>query len=206
MRLLPRDEQFFELFTQIAARGVEVARHLGELLAVGGERAAYLIDTIGKLEHEADQFTHEVLVKLDRSFITPLDREDIHLLAQSLDDVIDRMDGIARRTRIFRVGVAPRGAVLITEVIHRATLQLSEAVRELGLERTEAVLAACREVRRLEEEGDALYHEWLGLLFDDGAQPLEVIKWKEIYDKLENTLDSAEDVANTLESVAIKHG
>lgn len=206
MRLLPRDEQFFELFTQIAERGVDVSRQLGELLASDGDRRAYLIESISRLELEADQLTHDVTVRLDRSFITPLDREDIHFLASSLDNVIDRIDGIARRTKIFRVGTSPRGAVLLADVIHRATQQLLGAVKELGGKRQDAILAACKEVRRLEEEGDALYHEWLGLLFVEGADPLEVIKWKEIYDKLENTLDSAEDVSNTLESVAIKHG
>jgi predicted phosphate transport protein (TIGR00153 family) len=206
MRLLPRDEQFFELFTQIAQRGVDAARQLGELLASDGDRRAYLIESISRLELEADQMTHDVTVRLDRSFITPLDREDIHFLASSLDSVIDRIDGIARRTKIFRVGASPRGAVLLAEVIHRATLQLLAAVAELGGKKQDAILAACREVRRLEEEGDALYHEWLGFLFVEGANPLEVIKWKEIYDKLEDTLDNAEDVSNTLESVAIKHG
>ena len=206
MRLLPRDEQFFELFTQIAQRGVDAARQLGELLGSDGDRRAYLIESISRLELEADQMTHDVTVRLDRSFITPLDREDIHFLASSLDNVIDRIDGIARRTKIFRVGASPRGAVLLAEVIHRATLQLLAAVAELGGKKQDAILAACREVRRLEEEGDALYHEWLGFLFEHAGDPLEVIKWKEIYDKLENTLDSAEDVSNTLESVAIKHG
>lgn len=206
MRLLPRDEQFFQLFGEIAIRAVDTSRHLGELFATDGERAAYLIETIGRIEHEADSLTHEVLTRLDTSFITPLDREDIHLLAQSLDDVIDRLDGIARRTRIFRVGSAPRGAVLMTDVIHRATLKIHEAVKELGRERMEAVLTACREVRRLEEEGDALYHTWMAELFDGDPDPLTVMKWKELYDKLEDTLDGAEDVANTLESVAIKHG
>jgi predicted phosphate transport protein (TIGR00153 family) len=206
MRLLPRDEQFFELFTQIAERAVEVAKLLGELLGEEGARRTYLIETISRVEREADQLTHDVTVRLDRSFITPLDREDIHFLASSLDNVIDRTDGIARRTKIFRVGRSPSGAVMIADVIHRATLQLLTAVRHLGKSDQYPILEACREVRRLEEEGDALYHEWLGQLFDGGLDALEVIKWKEIYDKLENTLDSAEDVANTLESVAIKHG
>ena len=206
MRLLPRDEQFFQLFGEIATRAVNTSRHLGELFSTDGELTSYLIETIGRIEREADHLTHEVLTRLDSSFITPLDREDIHLLAQSLDDVIDRLDGIARRTKIFRVGTAPRGAVLMTDVIHRATLQIHEAVKALELDHNEAVLAACREVRRLEEEGDALYHEWMATLFDGEPDPLTVMKWKELYDKLEDTLDSTESVANTLESVAIKHG
>ena len=131
MRLLPRDEQFFELFTQIAQRGVDAARQLGELLGSDGDRRAYLIESISRLELEADQLTHDVTVRLDRSFITPLDREDIHFLASSLDNVIDRIDGIARRTKIFRIGTSPRGAVLLAEVIHRAALQLLAAVRNL---------------------------------------------------------------------------
>ena len=206
MRLLPTDQKFFDLFTASATLTVQTAHYLGDLMEKDEAERGAIADTIKDLERQADTITHEVVTRLDKTFITPLDREDIHFLASSLDNVIDRTDGIARRTKIFRVGRSPSGAVMIADVIHRATLQLLTAVRHLGKSDQYPILEACREVRRLEEEGDALYHEWLGQLFDGGLDALEVIKWKEIYDKLENTLDSAEDVANTLESVAIKHG
>jgi hypothetical protein len=138
-------------------------------------------------------------------FITPLDREDIHLLASRLDDVIDLIDGTARRLQMFRAGKSPEGAVLIADVIGRAVAQLQVAVRSLEKNRGGTVLEACVQVKRLEEEGDSLYHEWLGRLFEGEPDPLNVIKWKEIYDNLEKTLDDIEDAANVLESISIKH-
>ena len=111
MRLLPRDEQFFELFIQVAQRGVDAARQLGELLASDGDRRAYLIESISRLELEADQLTHDVTVRLDRSFITPLDREDIHFLASSLDNVIDPNARSRVRWRRMRRSRPPPGTI-----------------------------------------------------------------------------------------------
>ena len=207
LSLFELDERFFDLFAKVATINVEAARALGELFATAdAARRAALVDQIKRLEHDADELTHAVVARLDRSFITPLDREDIHLLASRLDDVIDLIDGIARRSQIFRIGEAPRGAILLAEVIQRAAAELLTAVRVMDRGKGMTVFDSCREVKRLEEEGDALYHEWLGRLFDDGGDPVNVIKWKELYDTLERTLDSAEDVANVLESVSIKHG
>ena len=206
MRLLPRDQKFFDLFTASATLSVQAARYLRELLEKEESGRAALTETIKKLEREADQITHDVVSRLDRTFITPLDREDIHLLASRLDDVIDMIDGIARRSQIFKLGPSPEGAVLLADVVQRASAQILDAVRVMGDGRPRTVLAACVEVKRLEEEGDALYHAWLGRLFDETSDPVRLMKWKEIYDSLERTLDVAEDVANVLESVAIKHG
>ena len=206
MRLLPRDEKFFDLFSAVAAFTVESATLLQELLRADTPRRTAIVDQIKRLEHQADQVTHEVVTRLDRVFITPLDREDIHLLASRLDDVIDLIDGTARRLQMFRAGKAPEGAVLIADVIGRAVLQLQVAVRSLEKNKGGTVLEACVQVKRLEEEGDSLYHEWLGRLFEGEPDPLTVIKWKEIYDNLETTLDEIEDAANVLESISIKHG
>jgi predicted phosphate transport protein (TIGR00153 family) len=205
MRLLPRDEKFFELFSAVASFTVEAASLLQELLRAEAPRRTAIVDQIKRLEHQADEVTHEVVTRLDRVFITPLDREDIHLLASRLDDVIDLIDGTARRLQMFRAGRAPEGAVLIADVIGRAVAQLQVAVRSLEKNRAGTVLQACVQVKRLEEEGDSLYHEWLGRLFEGEPDPLNVIKWKEIYDNLEKTLDDIEDAANVLESISIKH-
>jgi predicted phosphate transport protein (TIGR00153 family) len=205
MRLLPRDEKFFDLFTAVAAFTVEAAALLQELLRAEAARRTAIVDQIKRLEHQADQVTHEVVTRLDRVFITPLDREDIHLLASRLDDVIDLIDGTARRLQMFRAGQAPEGAVLIADVIGRAVAQLQVAVRSLEKNKAGTVLEACVQVKRLEEEGDSLYHEWLGRLFEGDPDPLNVIKWKEIYDNLEKTLDDIEEAANVLESISIKH-
>ncbi len=206
IRLLPRDERFFELFTTLATKTVEASRRLIELFTEQGDQRWAAVELIKALEHEADETTHAIVTRLDRSFITPFDREDIHELASRLDDVIDRIDSVARRSRIFRIDEVPEGALILSEVVHRATVEVLRAVEALEKGPPATVLGACRDIKRLEEEGDALYHEWLGRLFEPGADPLMVIKWKELYDTLEKTLDSAEDAANVLESVTIKHG
>jgi len=204
VRLLPRDEEFFDLFVQVAERNKEAAQLLRDLFDVGPERRTPIVERIKRLEHEADQVTHEVVNRLDRTFITPLDREDIHQLASDLDDVMDVMDGTARRAQIFHLGVAPAGVRQLTEVIQRMVAVLAEAVGRL--KKGDDVMKYCVEAKKLEEEGDAIYNEVLGQLFEREKDALEVIKWKEIYDNLERTLDEAEDVANVLESITLKHG
>ena len=203
MRLLPRQEEFFDLFVEVATRNTEAAKRLRELFEAPPERRTPIVQAIKQLEHEADQVTHEVVNRLDRTFITPLDREDIHQLASDLDDVMDAMDGTARRAQIFHLGVAPPGVKQLVEVIEKMVAVLAEGVGRLR--KGADVMKYCVEAKRLEEEGDAIYHEALGLLFEKERDALEVMKWKEIYDKLEMTLDQAEDVANVLESITIKH-
>lgn len=205
MRLLPRDERFFDLFIAVAERSVEAAGLLEELLKAPAERRTYLAESVKRIEHECDQLTHEVITRLDRTFITPLDREDIHALASGLDDVVDLIDGLTRRSQIFHIGEAPMGAVLMAHVVQQACQEIVTAVRALD-KNSGKVLPACIAVKRLEEEGDSLYHEWLGKVFEGSPDPLLVIKWKELYDNLERTLDQCEDTANVLESISIKHG
>ena len=203
MRLLPREEEFFMLFIEVANRNKEAVEHLGQLFKAAPDRRTPHVEAIKRLEHEADQVTHEVVNRLDRTFITPLDREDIHQLASDLDDVMDAMDGTARRAQIFRLGVAPPGVLRITEVMQRMMGVLAEAVRRL--KKGDDVMRYCIEAKQLEEEGDAIYHESLGQLFEKERDAIELIRWKEIYDNLERTLDEAEDVANVVESITIKH-
>ncbi len=203
MRLLPRNEEFFDLFTDVATRNKEAAQHLRDLFEAAPDRRTPIVEAIKRLEHEADQVTHEVVSRLDRTFITPLDREDIHQLASDLDDVMDAMDGTARRAQIFRLGVAPQGVRRLAEVIQRMVGVLAEAVGRL--KKGDDVMRFCVEAKQLEEEGDAIYHEALGQMFEKERDAIEIIKWKEIYDNLENTLDQAEDVANVVESITIKH-
>jgi len=203
VRLLPREEEFFDLFVEVANRNKEAAHHLRELFAAPPERRTPYVEALKRLEHEADQVTHEVVNRLDRTFITPLDREDIHQLASDLDDVMDAMDGTARRSQIFRLGPAPEGVKRLTEVIERMVGVLGEAVSRL--KKGDDVMRYCVEAKQLEEEGDAIYHEALGQLFEKERDALEIIKWKEIYDNLEMTLDQSEDVANVLESITLKH-
>ena len=203
MRLLPREEEFFDLFVAVAQRNKEAAQHLRELFTAPPERRTPHVEAIKRLEHEADQVTHEVVNRLDRTFITPLDREDIHQLASDLDDVMDAMDGTARRSQIFRLGPAPEGVKQLTDVIERMVAVLAAGVGRL--KQGDDVMRYCIEAKQLEEEGDALYHDALGRLFETERNAVEIIKWKEIYDNLERTLDESEDVANVLESITLKH-
>jgi hypothetical protein len=203
VRLLPRNEEFFDLFTEVANRNKEAAQHLSNLFEAAPDRRTPYVEAIKRLEHEADQVTHEVVNRLDRTFITPLDREDIHQLASDLDDVMDAMDGCARRAQIFRLGTAPQGVRRLVEVIQRMVAVLAEAVGRL--KKGDDVMRYCVEAKQLEEEGDSIYHEALGQLFEKERDAIELIKWKEIYDNLEGTLDQAEDVANVVESITIKH-
>ena len=205
MRLLPHDEKFFDLFTTVATYAGEAAKLQQQLLLAEPGRRNVIIDQIKRLEHQADQVTHDVVSRLDRVFITPLDREDIHMLASRLDDVMDLIDGASRRLQIFHAGEAPEGAHLLADVIVRASDQLLIAVKALERNKDRTVLDACVQLKRLEEEGDSLYHEWVARLFEGKPDPLTVIKWKEIYDTLEKTLDNIEDAGNVLESISIKH-
>src|SRR5881628_1181746 len=203
VRLLPREEEFFDLFVAVATRNKEAAQHLRELFEAPPERRTPYIEAIKRLEHEADQVTHEIVNRLDRTFITPLDREDIHQLASDLDDVMDAIDGTARRSQIFHLGQSPQGVKQLTEVIQRMVGVLAEGVGRL--KKGDDVMKCSIEAKKLEEEGDAIYQEALGRMFETERDALEVIKWKEIYDNLETTLDQGEDVANVLESITIKH-
>jgi predicted phosphate transport protein (TIGR00153 family) len=200
--LLPREEEFFDLFVQVARRSHEAAGHLVGLFSEP-DRAVYHAEQIKRLEHECDHFTHEVVNRLDQTFITPIDREDIYRLASDLDDVIDAIDGVSRRAQIFRVGPAPEGIKQLCRVIQQAMEALLRGVEHLR--QRDGVMEACIETKRLEEEADTIYHTMLGRLFETEQNAVELIKWKEIYDNLERCVDQAEDVANVLESISIKH-
>ena len=203
IRLLPREEEFFDLFVEVAKRTTEAAGKLRELFEAPAERRTPIVEAIKRLEHECDQVTHEVVNRLDRTFITPLDREDIHQLISDLDDVMDVIDGTARRAQIFRLGNAPSGIKLLVEAVVKITAVNEQAVSRL--KKGDDVMKYCVEAKSLEEEGDAIYHEALGQLFEKEKDAIELVKWKEIYDNLERTLDEAEDVANVVESIALKH-
>lgn len=203
MRLIPRDEKFFDMFAEIAHLLSESAARLCRLFAEP-DRLAEHVGAIKELEHRADVLTHDVMVRIDQTFVTPLDREDIHLLASRLDDVIDLLDGTARRAQMFHVGEIREPAHRLAGVLERAAGSIEAAVG--SLRKPKALVEHTRRLKELEEEGDAIYHEAVGLLFAGTPDPIEVIKWKELYDKLEDAIDQCDDVANVLESIALKNG
>ncbi|HEU4628888.1 MAG TPA: DUF47 family protein [Gemmatimonadaceae bacterium] len=203
MRLLPRNEKFFELLAQLTRELTTSARLLDELFAAP-ERLGEYVTAIKAVEHEADGTTHEIIKRLDESFITPLDREDIHLLANRLDNVVDLLDGTARRVAMFRVTTVREPARRLTNVLMRTTAAIEIAVGQIR--NRKLVNEQTHVIKQLEEEGDAVYHEAVGQLFAGAVDPLEVMKWKDIFDTLENAIDECEDVANALASIALKNG
>ena len=190
------------MFAALASRVTASAKLLHTLFREP-ERLAELVGAIKELEHEADGLTHDVIELIDTSFITPIDREDIHLLASRLDDVIDLIDGTARRAQMFRIKDVHQPAIDLAAILVRASEAVERAVT--SVKKTKFVVKASTIVKVLEEEADALYHEAMGQLFDGRPDPLDVIKWKELYDTIERAIDQCEDVANTLESIALKN-
>jgi hypothetical protein len=201
-RLIPRDEQFFDLFNQLAQHLKTAAQLLDQLFAEPG-RTPDLVREIKDVEHLADQLTLSINTRIDKSFITPIDREDIHLLASRLDDVIDRLDGTARRVVMLHINEVREPAKLMAHVIVRAADHVALAVGSIKRPSLVAVEAAA--IKLLEEEGDALYHEAVGALFAGKPDPIEVIRWKEIYESLEQAIDQCMGVANAVQSISLKN-
>jgi predicted phosphate transport protein (TIGR00153 family) len=202
VRLIPRDEHFYDMFAQVAARLTSSTTLLGQLFAEPQNRDR-LVGEIKAVEHEADNLTHDVIARLNKSFITPMDREDIYELATQLDNVIDLVDGTARRVVMFRITDSRESARRLSQVLVRAARALELATTNIKDMKT--VIGRGREVKLLEEEGDAIYHEAVGELFSGGHDAIEVMKWKEVYDTLERAIDKCEDVANVLEGIALKN-
>lgn len=202
MRFLPKDEGFFGLFDQLSARLTSSAALLRQLFD-HPERLDELVAQIKAEEHAADTITYEVLQRIDRSFVTPLDREDIHLLVNRLDNVVDLMDGTARRATMFHINERRQPAIDLVDVIVESCAALAEGVKEIR--NPKAVHKAARQVKLLEEKADALYSKAVSNLFAGTPDALVVIKWKEIYDNLEHAVDECENVANVLESISLKN-
>ena len=182
-RLIPREEKFYADFIALADQ---------------------LVTAAGLLEHDCDTITHEIIQRLNRTFVTPIDREDIHSLAKSLDDVMDAIDAASSVIRRYHVAPVRYGARELAGVIAKSSDQVRMAVA--ALERKTGVHGLAVEVNRLENEADRLHDDALRRLFDEEKDPIAIIKWKEVLDFLEEATDRCEDVANVLEGVVVKHG
>jgi predicted phosphate transport protein (TIGR00153 family) len=202
VRLLPKDPEFFKMFAELADRITESARLLHALFQDPG-RLHEQVGAIKQLEHQADVVTHQVIERINKSFITPIDREDIHMLASRLDNVIDYIDDTARRAQYFRIKEVHAPAIELTALL----VQVCEAIRGAvtSVKDPKVVAETSRVVKRLEEEADTMYHESMGQLFDGTPDALQVIKWKDLYDTIEAAIDACEDVANTLEGISLKN-
>jgi predicted phosphate transport protein (TIGR00153 family) len=201
--ILPRSGRFFEEFISLAAEVRKGSRLLKQMLASSPPDMAQ-VDAIKEVEHECDRRTRGILDRLNRTFVTPLDREDIHALAGSLDDVMDAIDGAAAVVRLYRITQVRAGARRLADIVCDSVDRVVEAIA--ALERREGVLELAARVSQLEHEADRVHQDSIVELFDQEHDPIAVIKWKEIFDFLEAATDRCEDVANLLEGVVVKNG
>ena len=201
--LIPKEEQYFALFREMTSHIYDAASALADMLAAKQEDFPSHLRKIKDIEHACDELTHSISKKLNTSFITPFDREDIYLLSGALDDIVDLIDDVARAVVMYNVREATDYARQFGDVIQRMAVQLHEVVSTL--ERPGGIAPRLVEIHRLENEGDDLYHEAIGELFQGTPDPLRVIRWKDLYDKLEAAVDRCEQAANIIESVIIKH-
>lgn len=201
VRLMPKDTKFFDMFAEMAANISEGARLLEATLR-DFQNVEARVKQLKALEHKGDDLTHAVLIKLNQTFITPFDREDIHQLASKLDDILDYMYAAGERLVMYKIHTAPPAAAELANVVVRQADQLAKAVSML--EKHDNVLEICVEINRLENEADLIARTALGNLFDQEKDPITLIKVKELIEFLEHATDKAEDAANVLESVVLK--
>jgi predicted phosphate transport protein (TIGR00153 family) len=203
--LLPRDEDFFGLFERHAALTVEGAKEMQRLVQ-GGQNIRARAARIKEIEHETDLITHACVERLHKTFITPFDRDDIHRLITRMDDVMDYIDSAAIAVVLYELTEMTPPARELADVLVRSTESVAVAVSGLRtVKRSKAILDACIEVNRLENEGDEILRGALADLFREAKDPLLVLKWKEVYEALENATDRCEDVANVIEGVVLEH-
>jgi uncharacterized protein len=202
-RLIPREEKFFEDFAALADRIVSGATLLERMLASDPPNWDTALQ-IKQIENECDALTHNIIQRLNSTFVTPIDREDIHALATSLDDVMDAIDAAAGVLRRYRMASLRYGARELASLTWQATMQMKVAVE--ALDRRVGVHERAVEVNRIENAADDVHDEALRRLFEEERDAITLIKWKEVLDLMEEATDRCEDVANALESVVVKHG
>ena len=200
--LIPREERFYDMFVEDAANVLTAARTLESFFSTYEDReriGAQLRD----LEHRGDQISHDIGHRLESTFVTPFDREDIHALINRLDDILDLIEEIADTCILYHIREPTEVASRQAEIITKQCIQLREALTHLrGFRGLEPYWI---EVHRLENDGDQITRQAVADLFRNGTDPLEVIKWKDVYDLLENTIDACEDAADVIERIVVKH-
>jgi predicted phosphate transport protein (TIGR00153 family) len=203
LRLTPQRREFFDLYTQASANAVAIADRLVALLDSFPDQTADALRDIKELEHEGDRLTHDVIYLLNRTFVTPFDRDDMYRLAAALDDVCDHVDEAADNLDAYKVKVIPERAKEQAQVIRRAAGKLHEAVQLLeGFKDSRRHLT---ELRRLEDEGDRIAREAVAELFRSGQDPLSIIRWKDIHERLEEAIDACQGAADVLEAIVVKN-
>lgn len=203
--LMPKELEFYGLFNQSAKLLLDAGKLLQEVV-VDFRDLPEKAQRMERLEHDADQVTHEIIARLNRSFITPLDREDIHELATTLDDVMDFIEDVTEHLILFRVKEPTPQFKALAEVVAQQVEEINKMVPRLKDLKHAQILQHCIEVNRLENQADRLLREAVAELFDRGGDPLMVMKWRELYALLETATDKCEDVAVVIEGIFLKNG
>lgn len=202
---LPHDDKFLPYFEQSADNLKEAATIYANLAkASNREEMAAIRDEIKKLEHVGDKLTHNIFEELNKSFITPFDREDIYTLTKSMDDVLDLMDHVSDILVLYRIEKLDDGMVMLLEVTRRAVNDIHKAVHELRKPDYDKVREQVISVHALENEGDRLYRHFIGSLYADERDAIRLMKYSAIYNELEQTIDRCEDLMNAIESIVLK--
>jgi predicted phosphate transport protein (TIGR00153 family) len=201
--ILPKEEQYFSLFSQMTSYIYDAAHALAEMLSDKSSNFGEHSRRIKNIEHDCDELTHRISTRLNKSFITPFDREDIYTMSSALDDIVDLIDEAARSMVMYNVHEVTNHARQFANVLERMAVELHEIVSKL--ERPDGMADRLVTLHTLENEGDDIFHRAIEELFHSANDALHVVKWKSIYEKLEEAVDRCENVANIIESVIIKH-
>jgi uncharacterized protein len=202
---LPKNEHFFVLLHDGARNLVDAAESLCDLVT-HYENLEMKSGHITELEHNGDTITHDIVNRLHKTFVTPIEREDIALLAQRMDDVMDYIEGAATAMRIYKIAQPTERSREMADVVRLMAVKLEQAISHLGEHRhLRDILPYCVEVNRLENVADDLYRKAIAELFEEEGSAAEIIKWREVYEQLEQATDHAEDVANVLEGIVLRH-
>jgi hypothetical protein len=202
---IPREEKFFRLFEDDARNMVKTAEALKSLID-SWENVEERVDAITELEHQGDSVTHHIMAQLHRTFVTPFDREDIALLANSIDDVVDFIHATADAMLLYKIEQPSQRAKELADILVQAAAEVEKALLLLEHHaQLKQILERCVEINRLENMADRVFRSAMAELFDDSADIAYIIKWREIYEHMESATDRCEDVADVLEGIALKH-
>jgi predicted phosphate transport protein (TIGR00153 family) len=205
VRFLPREEKFFDYFDSASEkmiRGIRFFKEMMRDLSSAEEKAKQIKD----VEHEADHITHQTVSALHKTFITPIDRESIYALITKMDDVLDLIDSTCERVLLYKIKTSTPESIALITILERAIEQVAKGVSGLrDLKNSDSILNICIEINRFENEGDKTFRNALSALFSSSFDPIEIIKWKDIYETLEDAIDRCEDVANVLEGIVVEN-
>lgn len=204
--LLPHDGKFFVMFDKLAQTIVEAAETLRTLPSQAKNEREATVKKIQDLENKADSITHEIYTELNKTFVTPFDREDVHLLASTLDDVLDYIDGSAKRFHLYKIKKNSADIQRLTDIIYQSAIEIQRGVILVAdMRRADELQKILRKINQYENDADAIFDQAIAELFDREEDAIELIKTKEVLVNLETTTDKCEDVANVLETLFIKH-